>query len=108
MSVKENIQFFPQFDTDSYLKILKDECGAIEHPTQADCYLIDGLPFYKPRKVEDHVSVLGFNYAPLPDLLIQALNSHPELVPDEVLVLWTIEQELFLETTMGNVRSNHS
>ena len=105
MSVKENIQFFPQFDTDSYLKILKDECGAIEHPTQTDCYLIDGLPFYKPKQIEDHVSVLGFNYAPLSDQLIQALNDHPELASDDVHVVWTIEQDLILETTMEKVRS---
>ena len=108
MSVKENIQFFHQFDVDTYLKILKDECAAVEHPTQPNCYLIDGLPFYEPKQVEDHVSVLGFNYAPLSDLLIQALNSHPELVPDEVVVVWTIEQELVLETTIGEVRGNQS
>ena len=105
MSVKENIQFFPQFDTDSYLKILKDECGAIEHPTQTDCYLIDGLPFYEPKQIEDHVSVLGFNYAPLSDRLIQGLSGHPELVSDDVRVIWTIEQELIVETTMEKVRS---
>jgi hypothetical protein len=104
MSVKENIQFSPGFDTDTYLRILKDECNVIDHPTQPNCYLIEGLPFYEPKKIDDHVSVLGFNYAPLSDLLIQALNSHPELVSDELRVVWTIEQELILETTMGKVR----
>jgi hypothetical protein len=108
MSVRENIQFFHQFDVEAYLAILACEYDAGEHPTQPNAYLIDGLPFYRPREIEDHVSVLGFNYAPLSDLLIQALISHPELVPDEVLVVWTIEQELFLETTMREVRRRDS
>jgi len=76
------------------------------HPAQPNCYLIDGLPFYEPKQIEDHVSVLGFNYAPLSNQLIKVLNGHPELVSDEVVIVWTIEQDLVLETTMGKVRGN--
>lgn len=106
MSVRENIQFFHQFDVDTYLEILKEERGAIDHPNQDECYLIDGLPFYQPKWIEDHVSILGFNYVPLPDSLIHAVVNHPELVPDETVVLWLIEQDIFLETTMEKERSN--
>jgi|APSaa5957512622_1039677.scaffolds.fasta_scaffold38236_2 hypothetical protein len=105
MSLKENIQFFHQFDPDAYLTILLGEYAAREHPSQPDAFLIDELPFYKPEQIEDHVSILSFNYAPLSSILINALVNHPELVPNDVLICWTIEQELLLETTMGEVRS---
>lgn len=105
MSVRENIQFFHQFDLDTYLEILKADYGAREHPTQSGCYLIDELPFYEPKWIEDHVTVLSFNYVPLSSLLIAALVNHPELVPDEMLICWTIEQELLLDTTIGEIRS---
>ncbi len=104
MSVRENIQFFHRFDPDAYLNILRDERGAMEHPTQPCAYLLDGAPFYGPKQVEDHVSVLGFNYISLSPILIEALANHPELVPDSVLVCWTMEQELLLKTSMGKVR----
>ena len=105
MSVRENIQIFHQFDLDAYLEILKAEHGAKDHPGQSGCYLVDELPFYKPKQTDEYVFVLGFNYAPLPGLLIEALASHPELIPDDVLIRWTIEQELLLDTTMGEIRS---
>ena len=108
MSVRENIQFFHQFDVDTYLSILKDEYGAKEHPKQPGSYLVEDLPFYAPKIMDDHVSVLSFNYAPLSGILIDALANHPELVPDDIGILWTIEQELFLETTMGAVREKIS
>ena len=44
-------------------------------------------------------------YTVQPSILINALANHPELIPDDVLVCWTIEQDLLLETTMGDVRS---
>jgi len=106
MSVKENIQFFRQFDSDAYLTILLGEYAAKEHPSQPNAYLIEELQFYKPEQIEDHVSILSFNYSPLPGILIEALANYPELVPDEVLICWTIEQELLLETTMEEVRSH--
>src|SRR5688572_15208434 len=106
MSVRENIQFFYQFDIEAYLEILKTKYGATDYPKQSHCYLAEGLPFYKPKWIEDHVSILGFNYAPLSILLIEALTEHPELVPDEVSVVWTIEQELILATTMSQIRYN--
>ena len=105
MSIRENIQIFYQFDIDTYLEILKTAYGAKDHPTQNGCYLLDDLPFYKPKQTDEYVFVLGFNYAPLSGLLIKALASHPELVPDDVSVLWTIEQKLLLDTTMGEIRA---
>lgn len=104
MSVRENMQFFHHFDIDDYLETLKAEHGAREHPSQAGCYLVDELPFYEPKWIEDHVSILSFNYAPLPGVLIEALANHPELVPDDVVIQWTIEQEVLLEATMGKIR----
>ena len=106
MSLKENIQFFHQFDPAAYMAILLEEYAASEHPSQPNAYLVGELPFYKPKQIEDHVSILSFNYAPLPSILINALVNHPELVPDDVLICWTVEQELLLETTMGEVRSH--
>ena len=105
MSVRENIQIFHQFDVETYLEILKTEHEAKDHPAQPGCYLADDLPFYKPNQTDEYVFVLGFNCVPLPGLLIEALASHPELVPDDVLIRWTIEQELLLDTTMGEIRS---
>jgi hypothetical protein len=107
MSVRENIEIFHPLDTKTYLEILKDEYGARDHPSQPDSYLIDnpGTPFYEPKEIDDHVSILGFNYALLSNLLIQAIIGHPELVPDEVLIRWTQEQDLVLENTAGELRS---
>jgi len=106
MTTRENIQIFHQVDVDTYLDVLKTEHGAEDHPTQPGYCLVDDLPFYKPKQVEEHVSVLGFNLVPLPGVLLDALANHSELVPDDALIVWTIEQELLLETTMGNIRNS--
>lgn len=105
MSVREVIRFFHQFDTEAYLSILKQEQGAIPHPSQPNAFMVDELPFYKPQAAEEYIFVVGFNHAPLPGVLIEALATHPELVPDEALVFWTIEQEVLLEKTIGEVRN---
>jgi hypothetical protein len=107
MSVREVIRFFHQFDSEEYLSILKNENGAVEHPSQPDAYMVDELPFYTPTEKEEYVYVLSFNHIPLSGVLIEALVNHPELVPDEVLIYWTIEQDLWLETTMGEVRGKN-
>jgi len=107
MSVRETIQFFYDFDVPRYLEILRGEYKAEEHPNQPGSYLVYGCPFYEPKWLEDHVSILGFNKVPLSDLLIQAIAYHPELVPDEVVILWLIEQEVFLEVTVGELRKRH-
>lgn len=106
MSVKENIQFFHRFDPAVYLDILKNERGAINHPSQPNAYIANEVPFYEPKLIDDHVSVLGFNYFALPSVLIDALATHPELVPDEVIVCWSIEQDLLWKSTMGKVRKS--
>jgi hypothetical protein len=107
MSVRENIEIFHPFDTKTYTEILKSEYGARDHPAQPGSFLIDDpeLPFYEPKTLEDHVSILGFNYALLSNLLIQAIIDHQELVPDDVLIRWTQEQDLVMEKTAGELRS---
>ena len=105
MTVRENIQIFHQFDVGTYLEILKSEHGAKDHPAQDGCYLLENLPFYEPRQADEYVFILGFNFVPLPVLLIDALANHSELVPDGVLIRWTIEQEMLLDTTMGEIRN---
>jgi hypothetical protein len=90
------------------LEILKSEHGAKEHPNQPGCYLVDELPFYKPKQSDEYVNILGFNLVPLPGILIETIANHPELVPDDVLIRWTIEQDLLLDTTMGEIRSKES
>jgi hypothetical protein len=106
MSVKETIQFFHQFNTEAYLILLQEEQGATEHPSEPDAYVVGNTPFYQPRQIEDHVSVFGFNYFPLSSALITVLATHPEIVPDEVLVCWTAEQDLIWKGTMGKVRKS--
>jgi len=104
MSVREVFRIFHQFSPDDYLAILQRERGAVPHPSQPGAYLVDELPFYKPRSAEDYVFVTGFNYAPLSSVLIEALAEHTEIVPDEVLIVWMIEQDSWFETTMGEAR----
>ena len=106
VSIHENIEIFHPLDVDEYLTVLKKEFNAHEHPAQPNSFLIGepGLPFYKPKQMEGHVSVLGFNKIPLSDLLLEALIKHPELVSEEAIVRWTQEQELIVETTMGDLR----
>ena len=106
MSIRENIEIFHQFDIETYLSVLENEFGVRSHPAQPGCYLIDepGLPFCRPQQMEDHVSILGFNKVPLSDTLLQALIEHPEIIPDRAVVRWTQEQELIIETTIGDLR----
>jgi hypothetical protein len=100
MSIRENIQFFYPVDIGEYLNILKTEYEAQEHPAQPGAFIIRGIPFYKPRKGEDYISILGFNYAPLSGVLLRALIDHPELAPEKTFVQWTAEQELVVEGTL--------
>ncbi len=106
MSVKENIQFFHKFNTDVYLILLQKEQGATKHPFEPSAYIVENMPFYQPRQIEEYVSVLGFNYFPLSSALITVLATHPEIVPNEVIVCWTAEQDLIWKGTMGKVRKS--
>ena len=65
---------------------------------------INSSLFYEPKEMDDHISILGFNYALLSNLLIQAIIDHQELVPGEALVRRTQEQDLVLEKTLGELR----
>jgi len=105
MSIRERIIFNSKFDPEKYLAILKEDHGAINHPAQAGALIVDGLPFYKPQEVDESISVVSFNHVPLPDTLIVALTNYPDLVPDSTLVLWLIEEDLYFESTMGEIRT---
>jgi len=107
MTVRENIQIFHRFDVDTYLEILKAEYGAKEHPNQPGCYLVDDLPFYKPKQSDEYVNILGFNLVPLPGVLLDALADHLEIAPGDTAIVWTIEQELYLQTTIGEIRDRN-
>jgi hypothetical protein len=104
MSIRENIQFFHRVDPNEFLHILIDEYGAQPHPRQPGAFLIEGLPFYAPQQAEEYTFVLGFNMIPLSHTLIQALITHPELVPENMLIRWTQEQDLVAEGTVKNFR----
>jgi len=107
MSIRENIQFFHQINPEKYLEVLREEHNAKVHPSQPGSLLIDeAQPFYQPQQIEDHLSILGFNYTPLPEQLIQVIIEHPELAPDDTLIRWTQEQDLILETTLGELRKS--
>ena len=104
MSVRENIELYGLADPEHDSRTLAEEAGATQHPSQADAYILDGLPLHAPRLAGDHISILSFNDVPLPDSLIPVLVDHPETFPDDILVRWTQEQELILEATLGELR----
>jgi len=85
---------------------LQTEFAARPHLSQTEAFLIDNpsLPFYRPRLIDKHLSVLSFNYLPLSPQLIQALISHPELAPLTALVCWTAEQDLIVKGTLESLK----
>ena len=108
MSVRENIELYGLPDEEPYVEILISEFGAAKHPGQVDAYILEGLPFYAPRRADDHLSVLSFNSIPLPVSLIEALMAHAELFPDDIPVRWTHEQDLIFEATLGQLRGQEA
>jgi hypothetical protein len=103
MSVRENLELYGIQDETRYVNTLTTEFGATKHPKQRGALILEGLPFYAPRFLDDHISILSFNNIPLPDALIQALVDHRELFPDNILIRWTQEQDLILEGTPGQL-----
>lgn len=105
MSYRECLQVYSHVEIDKYLAVLQADFGAWPHPKQPDTFLIDDppLPFYRPRQFEPHLSILGFNYAPLSSLLILALIDHPELAPADTTVRWTAEQDLVAQGTLADL-----
>jgi|SRR5579859_396827 len=102
MSLIENIEVFCNVNVDQYLVVLLNEFGARPNPKQPGTFLIDDppLPFYQPRQLDDRLSILGFNYAPLSSLLILALIDHPELAPADTIVRWSAEQEVVAQGSL--------
>jgi hypothetical protein len=107
MSVREMIRIIHEFDADRYLSILQEEHNATEHPSQPEAFMVDGLPIYRPGQTDEYVYVVSFNHRILPGVLIDSLANHSELVPDEALIFWSIEQKIFLESTMGEQRGKN-
>jgi hypothetical protein len=106
MSIRENIELYHSLDLQKYLQILSEEFHAQQHPSEPNAYMAEGLPFYQPRQLGDHISILGFNKIPIPDSVVEALIQHPELIPDNALIRWTQEQELIFEGTVGELRQH--
>ena len=106
MSVRECIAISHPVDIEQYLKVLQTEFGAQVNPDEEGSYLIGDppLPFYKPEHFEGHTYISGFNYRPLPEVLVIALAQHPELVPELTRVSWTTEQEGLFIGTLAEVR----
>jgi hypothetical protein len=108
MSIRENLEISQLLDLKQYTRILLRDFGAEKHPVQEDALVLNDQPFYSPRSTGDHISILSFNYAPLPYSLVKALIEHPELVSDYVIVTWTQEQDLVWQGTLGELRRRYS
>jgi len=108
MSIRENIEIYHSIDLDRFLEVLKSEHGSAEHPSQSGALIVDKLSFYSPRRLGDHISILGFNGIPIPDSVVEALVQHPELIPDNAFIRWTQEQELIFEGTLGELRQHQN
>jgi len=106
MGIRENIQIYHQFDIDQYVEVLKAEYGVQDHPDKTGALLLNDLPFYTPQasNEKDYVFILGFNYLPLPHVLIQALIEHPELAPSTTFIRWTAEQDLVMEGNLEELQ----
>ena len=105
MSFLESIEVFCDVDVARYVSVLQYEFGARPNPHQANTFLIDDppIPFYKPRQFDNHLSVIGFNHAPLSSLLILALIDHPELAPPETIVRWSADQEVVAQGSLAEL-----
>lgn len=105
MSVRETIWFFGQFDADRYVDVLKREHNIVEHPNEPGAYLAGDSPFYEPVLTDEFAVIVGFNKVPLAGVLIDVLVGHSELVSDDTIVFWLVEQDVLSETTMGKLRN---
>jgi hypothetical protein len=101
VSQHEWIEVFHPVDIDRYLWVLVVQFGALYHPVGARAFLVDNppLPFYRPKRFDDKLSILGFNYTPLSSLLILSLVDHPKLAPTTTLICWMVEQEVIVQGT---------
>lgn len=105
MSYREYIQIFHPVDIQRYLWVLTIQFRMRPNPEQLSTFTIDDppLPFYRPKRLENYVSVLGFNYTPLSSLLILALIDHPDLAPMTTIVRWMAEQEVVAQGTLDDL-----
>ena len=102
MSYREYLQIHYRVDIEKYLTVLRTEFNVRANPRERGSFVIDDppLPFYKPKQLDEYVSILGFNYAPLSSLLIRALIYHPELAPKTTFVRWMAEQDVLAQGTL--------
>ena len=105
MSQYECIEVFHPVNLDRYLWVLVLQFGVRYHPEEVRAFLIDDppLPFYRPKRFDNKLSILGFNYTPLSSLLILALIDHPELAPATTIVRWMDEQEVIAQGTLADL-----
>ncbi len=105
MSHREFIQVFHPLDIQRYLWVLTIQFHARPNLEQSNTFLIDDppLPFYRPKRLEKYVSILGFNYSPFSSLLILALIDHPDLAPATSIVRWMAEQETVAQGTLADL-----
>ena len=105
MSLRETIVINHPLRINKFLQIIEIENGARGHPAQPGAFLVGDpeLPFYAPEKRARHVFILGFNYAPLPVLLLHTFINHAELVPENTRIRWTAEQDLLWQGTIQDL-----
>ncbi len=105
MSYRECIQVFHPVEVQAYLKILRSDFGAAAHPNEPRAFLVGqpSLPFHRPRLINDHLSILSFNYWPLSVSLILAFVEHPELAPETTPVRWLAEQDLIVALSLRHM-----
>ena len=107
MSLHECIQIYHPLDIPRYLKALREDYQAIPHPKELNAFLVGTppLPFHHPHLREGYVSILSFNYAPLPYALLEVLVHHPEIVPAKTWIVWTFEQHLLTKGTLQQLQA---
>jgi hypothetical protein len=106
MSVHESLRVYYPVDLNRYLQALIAEFGASPHPSLPGVLLVGlpSLPVFAPRHLDNQLSVLSFNYLPIPHAIIQALVKHPALVPPDTPVRWTLEQDLVFAGTLRQLQ----
>jgi hypothetical protein len=102
MSVYEVLRAAYPVDLKRFNYLLKIQYQVRDHPAVRQALLIGDPPgpMYQPRLLDGQLSLLSFNYMPLPLALIKALAAHPELVPPATQVTWTCEQDLLFSGTL--------
>lgn len=105
MSYRQSIHVFHPVNVEQYLAVLQQDYGARPNPEEPGAYLIGDppIPFYTPTLIDNQLSIVGFNHVPLPPSLLEALATHPDLVPPMAEVQWLEEQDLLADGTLADM-----